>query len=380
MLEKSISPRSAPQLGIGRELKCRSALSLNLSIHSGSPFISEIWRTPSSLRPRSDLKAALSSSCQPNLYSSLVRSSALTVGLTSTAISALPCGFELIVLGEGSVRRARLGGGGGAGGIFAQLADEPVVPLALDLNRQVGAAGLDDPALVHDVDEVGGDVVEDALVVSDQEHPEVWSAQPLHGVGDGTQGVDVEARVGLVEDRDLGMEDAHLQDLGPLLLAARKAVVDVAGGERWVHLQPLHLLGDHLAELARRQLAAVDGLGGGAQEVVHGHAGDGGWVLEAQEHAGAGALLGLERKDVPLPVADAAGGDLVLGVAHQGVGQRALAGAVGAHQGVDFSLADGQGHAAEDHLALDAGMEVANFENARLLGDRGFGHELWLRV
>ena len=67
MLLNSISDRSAPQLGIGRELKWRSDLSLNLSIHSGSSFIAEIWRTPSSLRPRSDLKAALSSSCQPNL-------------------------------------------------------------------------------------------------------------------------------------------------------------------------------------------------------------------------------------------------------------------------------------------------------------------------
>src|SRR5258708_2563727 len=215
MLEKSISPRSAPKLGNGREVKCRSALSLNLSIHSGSPFIAEIWRTPSSLRPRSDLKAALSSSCQPNLYSSLVRSCAVTfagaVGLTSTAISALPCGFELVLLGESPLGRAGLGSGAfRAGGILAQLADDPVITLGLDLNRQVGAAGLDDPALVHDVDEVGGDVVEDALVVGDQEHPEAWSAQSLDALGDGAQGIDVEPGVGLVQHRDLGMEDAHL--------------------------------------------------------------------------------------------------------------------------------------------------------------------------
>src|SRR5258708_23240277 len=160
MLEKSISPRSAPQLGIGRELKCRSAFSLNLSIHSGWPFISEIWRTPSSLRPRSDLKAALSSSCQPNLYSSLVRSAAVTlagvVGLTSMAISALPCGFELMLLGEGALGRARLGCGVGAGGIFAELTVDPVIALGLVLTSQDIAAPHDDPALgLHwDVDGV----------------------------------------------------------------------------------------------------------------------------------------------------------------------------------------------------------------------------------
>src|SRR5258708_19135352 len=133
MLEKSISPRSAPQLGIGLELKCRSAFSLNFSIHSGSPFISEIWRTPSSLRPRSDLKAALSSSCQPNLYSSLVRSSAVTLagvaGLASMAISALPRGFQLMLPAEVALARARLGGGVRAGGIFAELTDDPVITL-----------------------------------------------------------------------------------------------------------------------------------------------------------------------------------------------------------------------------------------------------------
>src|SRR5258708_24084704 len=204
MLEKSISPRPAPQFGIGRRFESPSAFSLTSIIHSGSPFLSEIWRTPSSLRPRSDLKAALSSSCQPNLYSSLVRSAAVTlagvVGLTSMAISALPCGFELMLLGEGALGRARLGGGVRAGGIFAELTDDPVITLGLNLNREVGAAGLDDPALVHDVDEVGGDVVEDALVVRDQEHPEVWSAKPLHALGDGAQAVDVMASVGPVLD------------------------------------------------------------------------------------------------------------------------------------------------------------------------------------
>ena len=41
---------------------------------------------------------------------------------------------------------------------------------------QLGAALLDDPAVQHDVDEVGLDVAEDALVVGDDQHAEVGSA------------------------------------------------------------------------------------------------------------------------------------------------------------------------------------------------------------
>ena len=48
------------------------------------------------------------------------------------------------------------------------------------------------------------------------------------------QRVDVQAGVGLVEDRDLRLEQLQLQDLVALLLAAGEALVDVALGERRV--------------------------------------------------------------------------------------------------------------------------------------------------
>ncbi len=47
------------------------------------------------------------------------------------------------------------------------------------------------------------------------------------------------------------LEQRHLQDLGALLLAAGEAFVQIAGGERVVHLQHRHLLAHQAAELAR---------------------------------------------------------------------------------------------------------------------------------
>ena len=63
---------------------------------------------------------------------------------------------------------------------------------------------------------------------------------------------------------------------------------------------------------------------------------------------------------------DRALGHFVVGVAHDGVAERALAGAVGTHQGVRFAAVDRQVHAAQNRLAFDGDVEVRNFQR--------FGH------
>ena len=58
----------------------------------------------------------------------------------------------------------------------------------------------------------------------------------------------------------------------------------------------------------------------------------------------------------------AAGVDLVVGMAHQRVGQAGLARSVGAHQGVNLALAHREGEALEDLLAGDADPKVLDLE------------------
>ena len=77
-------------------------------------------------------------------------------------------------------------------------------------------------------------------------------------------------------------------------------------------------------------------------------------VLEAEEQAPGGPLVGGQRGDVLARQQDPAGGDLVDRVAEQRVGQRRLPGAVRAHQRVELARADGQGHAAQDLAVVDA--------------------------
>ena len=108
----------------------------------------------------------------------------------------------------------------------------------------------------QNVDDVGLDVVEQALVVGDQQDAQVGVELGVDALGDDAQRVDVEAGVGLVEDRQLGLQHGHLEHLEALLLAAREALVDVARGERVVELEQRHLLAHQHAEVAHADAAA----------------------------------------------------------------------------------------------------------------------------
>ena len=90
---------------------------------------------------------------------------------------------------------------------------------------------------MHDV---GNDIIQQTLVVGDHDHAAIGRAQLIDTVGDDLQRIDIETGVGFVEDRDLRLEQAQLQDLVTLLLAAGEAFVHVALGEGGVHLQGSH--------------------------------------------------------------------------------------------------------------------------------------------
>ena len=192
--------------------------------------------------------------------------------------------------------------------------------------------------------------------------PRSGAAHRVDGVRDRPQRVDVEPRVGLVQHRDVRLQDRHLEDLAALLLAAGEALVQVAARELAVHAQQLHVLLERLAELLQvdRVLAArlAVGVDRRAQEVDDRDARDRGRVLERHEQAGAGALVRVRLGQVLALEEDLAVGDLVARVAHDGVARVDLPEPFGPHQGVDLAAGDRQVDAAQDLLALDGHMQV----------------------
>src|SRR3546814_3545535 len=86
-------------------------------------------------------------------------------------------------------------------------------------------------------------------------------------------------------------------------------------------------------------------------------------VLHGEEQPGLRALPRGEPEHLGAVEGDAAAEHLVAGPAHDDVGQRGLAGAVRAHDGVDLAGADGEVDPLEDLSTGDAGPKAADLED-----------------
>jgi hypothetical protein len=241
---------------------------------------------------------------------------------------------------------------------------DPVVAFFFEFEGEAFAAGEDDLAIHEDVDDIGLNIVEEALVVGDEEEATVGGAHGVDAAGDNFEGVDVEAGVGLVEDGVFGFQHHELEDLVAFFLATGEALVDGAAGEGAIHLQLVHARVELFVEGDGVDVLALGeaGFESGAEEVGVGDAGDFVGVLEGEEEASAGAFIDGHGEDVLAVEGDGAAGDFVLFVAGENFGEGAFAGAIGAHDGVDFTGVDGEGQAVEDLTVGDLGGEVIDDE------------------
>src|SRR5215213_10913642 len=107
------------------------------------------------------------------------------------------------------------------------LANVPVIALGLETFGQLRSTLLGDPACHEYVDEVRLDVAQDPGVVRDQQHATIaLTREPVDPLGHDPQGVDVQAGVGLIQDREPGIQQLQLNNLVSLLLTAREALID----------------------------------------------------------------------------------------------------------------------------------------------------------
>src|SRR5215211_5232104 len=87
------------------------------------------------------------------------------------------------------------------------LANVPVIALGLETFGQLRSTLLGDPACHEYVDEVRLDVAQDPGVVRDQQHATIaLTREPVDPLGHDPQGVEVQAGVGLIQDREPGIQ------------------------------------------------------------------------------------------------------------------------------------------------------------------------------
>ena len=203
--------------------------------------------------------------------------------------------------------------------------------------------------------------------MGDDDEAAFGGAEGVHAIGDGLEGVNVEAGVGFVEDAELRFEDGHLEDFIALLFAAGEAFVDAAAEQFFFESEELDLVLDelHEGEGVHFFLAAglANGVDGAAEEVDVADAGDFDGILESEEDALVGAFIGLHFEQLFAEELDRAFGDFVIFAASEDAGKGAFSAAVGAHDCVHFAGADGQVDATEDFFLLDAGVQVLDLKH-----------------
>src|SRR5699024_4710108 len=225
----------------------------------------------------------------------------------------------------------------------------------LQLRSELGATGLDDLAVSEYVYKVRNDVVEDALVVGNHQDATVgFFLVGIDAVGNDTQCVNVQTRVGLIHDSELWLEQIKLHNLVALLLATGEAFVDGTSNEGLIDMQTLTSFLKLVVPLTQLRCFTAYSGNSGAHELAHLHASNLSWVLHSQEEARACALVDLEVEDVFAVEQYFALGNLVARVTSNDVGQGGLAGAVRAHDGVGLTGVNGQVNALENWLWLCA--------------------------
>ena len=214
------------------------------------------------------------------------------------------------------------------------------------------------------MNEVGLQLFEQTRVVGDHQHAEVvFLGGCFHAARTVTQGVDVEARVELVENCELRLEKRQLQGLVALLLASRQVDVQRARHEIGAEVDATGFLGDEGVELFCVASTRGKGL---AHHVVDVNTGYLGWVLHHQVQTRKGTLPCLLAQQFFAVDCDGTGDDVVSGLAHDDARHRRLAGPVRAHDGVHLARLHGEVDAVQNLLAGNAGLQVGDREGAHL--------------
>ena len=168
----------------------------------------------------------------------------------------------------------------------------------------------------------------------------------------GTNGIDVEAGIGLVEDCEGRLQHEELQDLCLLLLTAGEADIEITIGIARIHIEDLHRLLHLLLEVPEADVLACSLLQSRADEVTEGDARHLERVLEGQEHTELCSLISRLRRDVLAVEQDLSADDLVLRVAHQCVSEGGLTGTVRSHQDMGLTGIYGKVQAVEKNLVF----------------------------
>ena len=185
---------------------------------------------------------------------------------------------------------------------------------------------------MHDI---GLQLFEQAAVVRDDQRAKTVLVRCVFDTASAiAQRIDVETRVELVENGDARTQHCQLQCLVALLLATRQVDVERALKKRLIEVDASRLGTQHLRDIVGGATTSLERLG---HHIDNGNARNLGWVLHHQMQTGLRTLPCGQRQQIDVVEKHRTSGDFVAGLTHDHCRERALAGAVGAHDGMHFA-------------------------------------------
>ena len=207
--------------------------------------------------------------------------------------------------------------------------------------------------------------------MGDDDEGALGRAQPVDAVRDDPQRVDVEAGIGLVEHPEPRLEQRHLQNLVAFLFAAGEADIDRAAQHLAVDGELLCRRGQPLLKLRNGELGLAALLAlrveRGTQELDGRDAGNFQRILERQEQARGGALVGRHVEQVLAVEAHRTCRRRVVGPPGEHIGQRRFSRAVRPHDGMHLAGVHGEVEAPQNGLAVDLDVQIFNVQKCHFL-------------
>ena len=196
--------------------------------------------------------------------------------------------------------------------------------------------------------------------MGDDDAAVVRRAQFVHALGHDAHCINIESRIGFVENREFRFEHRHLENLVALLLATAEALVHATAREFRVEFHDLPFFVHQFQEIRRLQFGQtlvfpllVDGR---FQKIRHRHARNLHGILEREENALVGACVGRHFEQILAVEPRFALGHFVERIAHEHGGERRFSRAIRPHNRVGFAGLHRQVDALQYFLVADFGV------------------------
>ena len=179
------------------------------------------------------------------------------------------------------------------------------------------------------------------MVVRDYHDGVFVAFQFVYPIGNNSQSIDIQSRIGFVKNGQFGLQHGHLENLVTFFLSARKSFVQGTRQKFAVNFQQFRFLANHFQHLVGRHFFQSIGftsfVDGRSHKVGHRNSRNFNWILERKENTFVCSFFRSQFRNVFVVQEDFSFGHFIIFVSGNDGRKRTFSGTIGSHNGVNFS-------------------------------------------